>query len=130
MDDKGLGFIDKVIINATKYMQNPKMSFVFGGVFFLGFFYLFIHAPSIKNHEEMLANSKEDTKYWKKEYDDCETECDIKLKEERERTKQAEDKSFDNLIKTNSFLKELKSDKVDKASLSKKVADYQKEALK
>jgi hypothetical protein len=129
MNENNLNMLDKFLSTAAKQMENPKSSFVFGGLFFLGFFYAFIHLPSIENYKKMLQKSEEHASYWKKEHDDCKDECEVELKLAEEKIEKAKAESFDNLIKTNSFLQELKSDKADKATLTKKIADYQNETL-
>lgn len=128
MEEK-LNLIDKLINLGTNWLNSPKKSFISGGVFFLGSFYLIIHVPAINNYKTMLAASHKDIDFWRNKNEATEKDCKVKLNEAEDRIRNTQDEALSNLMKTNSFLKELKSDKVDKANLSKKVADYQNKIL-
>jgi len=129
MEEK-VNFLDKLIKNITEYMNNPKVSFVFGGVFFLGFFYLITYRKVVSNLEQTIAVSQRDIDFWKNKSEENEKSCKEKIYELEQREKRIQDEAFENLIKTNSFLKDLKSDKASDVDLTKKVADYQKKILK
>ena len=128
MEDK-LNLLDRIIELVTKWISNPKSSFVFGGVFFLGFFYFVIHVPSINNYKSMLIATHKDIEFWKKKNENTENNCNAKLTEAEDRIRRTQDEALINLMKTNSFLKDLKADKFDKADLTKKVAEYQNKIL-
>lgn len=128
MEEK-LNLIDKLINLGVEWLNNPKKSFVLGGVFFLGPFYLIIHVPAIDNYKTMLAASHKDIEIWRNKEELTEKNCQAKLNEAENRIKKTQEEALDNIIKTNIFLKDLKSDKVEKADLSRKVADYQNKIL-
>ncbi len=128
MEEK-LNLLDRLIQLGEKWISNPRSSFVFGGVFFLGLFFVIIHVPAINNYKTMLAASHKDIEFWKKKNENTENNCNAKLTEAEDRIRRTQDEALINLMKTNSFLKDLKADKFDKADLTKKVAEYQNKIL-
>lgn len=128
MEEK-LNLLDRLIQLGEKWISNPRSSFVFGGVFFLGLFFVIIHVPAINNYKIMLAASHKDIEFWRQKNENTEKNCNAKLKEADDRISRTQDEALINLMKTNSFLKDLKADKFDKADLTKKVAEYQNKIL-
>ena len=128
--EENLTLLDKIINKFSKWMDNPKSAFGFGGVFFLGLFYSIIHVPSINNYKIMLATSHKDIEFWRNKNDQTERNCQEKLNEAEDRIRKTQDEALTNLMKTNTFLKHLKADKENKANLLKKVAEYQNQILK
>lgn len=128
MEDK-VNLLDKIINIVTGYMNDPKKSFVFGGIFFLGLFYIIIHIPAVENYKNMLATSYKDIEFWKKKNENTEKFYIAELNKERDHSKTIQDEALNNIIKTNTFLKDLKNDKADKVDYQKQVVNYQKQIM-
>ena len=127
--EQKVNLLDMIIGNVVKYLSKPLSAFVFGCVISIASFYFFIHVQAITDLQKTISIREEDIKICKEDLRLKEELYSKKVQQLEERNIRNQENFMEDLIRANNLFMSIKDDKMDKAQLTRKVADYQQKIL-